>query len=173
MLAITFPTRTDEQFFEVLGDAIVSRELEFLHYQLNIDNYEDILRSLPREWPQRLQKLRGMTREDLAAHAPEEDHALAVDLTIADQLAHAVKVERHAQRIVKLVYDALVKRLPEWSRDSVIAAAAERHQRRVASAEKQGSVVNLTVTSEALKIIEMSEGAASRRFEASDVGLLS
>jgi len=161
MSSIAFPTRTSRQYLDAICDAIVGREHEFMHYQLNIDNYEDIIARLPSEWPAHLQQFRNpaLTREQLASHVPEEDHALVVDLFIRDQLAHAVKVERHAQRIVQVVYDSLVRKLPADQADKLIAEAADRHQRRVEASERQGNVINLNVTSEALKLLDVSDRA--------------
>lgn len=161
MTALTYTTRTQSQYLRIIADAVISRELEYQHYQLNIDNYEDIIQRLPSEWPEHLKQFRNpsLTREQLAAHVPEEDHALVVDLFIRDQLAHAVKVERHAQRIVKVVYDSLVRKLPPMQAERLIAEAAERHQRRVEASERQGNTINLTVTSEALKLLDVSDRA--------------
>lgn len=161
----TVLTITTTYRLDAIADAAIGREHETWHYDLNIRNYERVLARLPSEWPPDLMQFRGLTREELAARCPVDRHALAVDLTIRDQLYNAIRVEQHAKRIVEVIYEALVDQLPPDRAADLLHAASVRLEAKRAQAERVGGTLNVLIASPE----QISEQVAQKVIEARSI----
>ncbi len=116
-------TITEKQKKEHLVQAILLREKEIHHYQVNIDIYKSVLAKLPQEWP-----------EHLVTHRKSEHHAAVgkvsvdqvgelSDLLHRDRIAHLLNTELHEQRRSQMMYDALCDQFSD--KDELAAMLAE------------------------------------------------
>jgi hypothetical protein len=89
-------TITDQHRYETIATAVVQREHEIFHYQINIDNYTTMLAA---DW------------------SPEEQG-------YKDKIAALLVTEKAEQSKAKRVYDALKAQLPADQSETLIKAAA-------------------------------------------------
>jgi len=109
---------------DVVARAIVEREKEHHHYELNRLNYESLLAeleadpSVPKEWPENIRHCRGLDREKLAAALKDmpEDYLVAAKLQMRDKITHDLITNRTAAMMVEMVYRGLCKQLPQGPR---------------------------------------------------------
>ena len=71
-----------------------ARIAEVAQYEANIALYENILETLPTEWPERLLQHRGANKQhDVIADVDSADVELLAKLWYADECAKAIKTE--------------------------------------------------------------------------------
>lgn len=119
----------DEQD-DMLARALIDREKEHYHYELNRVNYESILTDmatsdLPAEWPDNIAKFKVLEGEALAAVLKGPDYDLAVKLKFRDrvQLLHATT--KAEQSKVEQVHAAIDKALPAGGRRDASVARVQ------------------------------------------------
>lgn len=109
----------------VVAEAIVGREQEIFHYDLNISNYELMLASLPEgDWPAELVQYQYSTLDNV----PDEFDQIVSDYQYRDRLRSLLKTERLERSKAARIYEALLARLPEADRSTLIAAAQAKLQ---------------------------------------------
>jgi hypothetical protein len=122
---MAFYTISDQKKYDTIAEAIVGREQEIFHYELNITNYEAMLAALPSDdWPQNLVQYQRATLDQV----PDEHDQTVTDYQYRDRLRLLVKTERLERSKSVKVYEALLAQLPEDQRESLIAAAHTRMQ---------------------------------------------
>lgn len=89
---------------------ILSREMEIAHYQLNIDNHTETLKTLPTdEWPADIVQYKNLrASEDIAKNVPEDKVSLVADYALRDHIKFLKTTEELEQRKSKLFYDGAV-----------------------------------------------------------------
>jgi hypothetical protein len=116
-------TINQQKKYETIAEAIVGREQEIFHYDLNISNYEAMLAALPEgEWPENLVQYRNSTLDQV----PDELDQRVTDYQYRDRLRLLVKTERLERSKSYKVYEALLSQLPEDQKETLIAAAQQR-----------------------------------------------
>lgn len=94
---------------------IANRELEVYGYQLNINNYEAILRNLLCVWCEDLIKFKGMTSEEIVKNVPEKDIQIVSDLVFRDKIETTLKIEKLEQSKAIHVLNALKSQLENYN----------------------------------------------------------
>jgi hypothetical protein len=85
-----------------------ARIAEVAQYQANIALYENILKTLPTEWPERLLQHRGAKNQhDAIASVDSVDVELLAKLWYADECAKAVKTETLEMTKAKSILNVL------------------------------------------------------------------
>lgn len=88
--------------------ALQARIAEVAQYEANIALYENILETLPTEWPERLLQHRGAKNQhDVVASVESADVELLAKLWYADECAKAVKTETLEMTKAKSILDVL------------------------------------------------------------------
>jgi len=108
---------TAEQHEATVRQNLQSREAEIYAYQLNINNFREMVKDLNRslrfvDWPDELLPFKGKSREQVAATAPPDQLNTIVDLQFRDELKQRLTVERMEQRKAKLALKFLATQLP-------------------------------------------------------------
>ena len=120
-----FYTINQQKHYEIVASAIVGRELELYHYDLNITNYEAMLLVLPQgDWPENLAQYQKMSAEGI----PHDVHDDVINYQYRDRLSLLLKTEKAERNKTYLVYQALLSQLPEDQKEALIAAAHEKIQ---------------------------------------------
>ena len=105
-----FYTINQQKHYEIVASAIVGRELELYHYDLNITNYEAMLLVLPQgDCPENLVQYQKMSAEEI----PHDVHDDVINYQYRDRLSLLLKTERTERNKTNLVYQALLSQLPE------------------------------------------------------------
>ena len=126
-----FFVRTADEADDSILEAIAGRERELSGYDLNEDNYADMMSEfsdLPAEWPQHLQAFRVKFSEDLAKALTGDDLALAQRLLFRDQLRVLMATNAFESSKSEAVYKSLLNRLPDGQRRA--AAIARRNAKQ-------------------------------------------
>jgi len=85
-----------------------ARIAEVEQYEANIALYENILETLPTEWPERLLQYRGAKKQhDVVADVDSADVELLAKLWYADECAKAVKTETLEMTKAKSILNVL------------------------------------------------------------------
>lgn len=87
---------------------ILDREIEIDNYQINIDNYLAILKSLPSEWTAELEQFKGMDSQQIVIQVPLESIDIVSDLIFYDKVSFLLRTEIIEQRKAKHIYNAIV-----------------------------------------------------------------
>lgn len=116
-------TITAEEKKAQLAQNIVYREREVHGYQANIDNYTQMLKTLPKEWPAALLQFKGMSTEQMIENVPLESLQAVIDLNFRDVIEKRVKAEMIEQRKSMHVYDAMVAQVDSAELPDMLAAA--------------------------------------------------
>ncbi len=124
-MTIENPTITDKEKQDVLIANIVAREREIHSYQVNIDNYNALLKALPSSWPDELVKFRGLNTQQIAANVPLEQLQAVADLVFSDQVANLLKTEMIEQGKAQHVYNALVSQVDPAALPGLLSAYVE------------------------------------------------
>jgi len=120
-----FYTISQQKHYETVAEAIVGREQEIYHYDLNITNYEAMLAALPADdWPENLAQYQRSTLDQV----PDEHDQTVSDYQYRDRLRLLLKTERLERSKSYRVYQALLAQLPADQRDTLIAEAHARMQ---------------------------------------------
>ena len=94
-----------------LRENIKNREIEIYSYQLNINNFEIILKTIPSEWPERLLDYKGLTSEQIVNNVHEDDMQTVSDLVFRDKMEITLKIEKLEQSKAIHVLNALKSQL--------------------------------------------------------------
>ena len=107
---------TTNEHLNNLVQAAYYRELEIYQYQINIDNYNVMLSSLPAdEWPMHLGMYVNTPIDQLPIAMTDQDVDLINDYQYRDRLRVAVRTERAEQSKATRVLDALKAQIgPEY-----------------------------------------------------------
>ena len=112
------------------ADAILAREDEVKHYQINIDNYTEILdefADLPASWPEALVQYRGLTVAQIQMLDVDDDTFTTVSrLQHRDRIRSLLRSEKAEQAKSVTVLNALKNRIPAERLDAALAAARQR-----------------------------------------------
>lgn len=112
------------------ADAILAREDEVKHYQINIDNYTEILATfadLPATWPDLLVQYRGLTVAQIQMLDVDDDtFTLVSRLQHRDRIRSLLRSEKAEQAKSVTVLNALKNRIPAERLESALAAARQR-----------------------------------------------
>ena len=95
-----------------LAMAIEMRENEVYQYQINVNNYEQMLSTcadLPVAWPANLLQYKGLSRDQLAATVENDDDLEIVSrLSFRDELKMRVRSEKIERNKVNMILASLV-----------------------------------------------------------------
>ena len=95
-----------------LAMAIEMRENEVYQYQINVNNYEQMLSTcadLPAAWPANLLQYKGLSRDQLAATVENDDDLEIVSrLSFRDELKMRVRSEKIERNKVNMILASLV-----------------------------------------------------------------
>jgi hypothetical protein len=120
---MTFYTITQTQTTDAIADAIVGREAEIFSYDMNITNYEIMLEALPTDaWPENLTQYQRTSLDQV----PDDLAVMVSDYQYRDRIRVLLKTERLERGKAHRIYQALLSRIPEQDRASVITAAQTR-----------------------------------------------
>lgn len=123
----TFHTITEQDNSDTIAENIVHREREVYHYDLNIENYEALLQTLPTEdWPEHLVQYQGKTADQI----PDEYDYICNQLNYRDRVRGLLKTERQELAKAEAVLNVLLEKIPENERETKIAAALQRIKAR-------------------------------------------
>jgi len=114
---------------------IVGREKEISGYQLNIDNYAEVLKTLPTdEWPIEIaiHKKLGHDVQALAENVPDADLPLVSDYAFRDRIVFLKKTEELEQRKSQLSYDGAIANVKAVSGDDDAALTTKIAAMKVA-----------------------------------------
>jgi hypothetical protein len=118
-----FYTINQTNVTNAIADAVVGREQELFSYDMNIVNYEIMLAGLPEgEWPENLAQYKRSTLDQV----PDQLDEIVNQYQYRDRIKMLLKTERLERTKSFKIYEALLSRIPEADRSSVIAAAQAR-----------------------------------------------
>jgi hypothetical protein len=118
-----FYTINQTNVTNAIADAVVGREQELFSYDMNIVNYEIMLADLPEgEWPENLAQYKRSTLDQV----PDQLDEIVNQYQYRDRIKMLLKTERLERSKSFKIYEALLSRIPEADRSSVIAAAQAR-----------------------------------------------
>jgi len=107
---------TQDRMDELIAAGVESREQELANYQLNIDNFNDMLAELdflPAEWPAHLAQYRGTKLSMVANELSEEDFDLLSDLQQRDHIRMLLRTTKAEQKKSQRAHNAILKRIPD------------------------------------------------------------
>lgn len=108
---------------ENIADNIIMRELELYSYDINIENYEEMLAGMTTaEWPEDLLQYRGKGADQI----PDDVEAIVNELNYRDRIRALLKTEKAERDKSLKVYESLLNKIPENSRQSEIDKAVTR-----------------------------------------------
>jgi hypothetical protein len=120
---MTFYTITQTQTTDAIADAIISREAEIFSYDMNIINYEIMLDTLPTDhWPENLAQYQRCSLEQV----PDDLVQMVSDYQYRDRIRVLLKTEKLERSKADRIYQALLSRIPEQDRATLITAAQAR-----------------------------------------------
>lgn len=126
-MAIEYKYLTQDEQDDIVAQALLAREKEHFHYQLNIDNYTTILASkeiaeLPKEWPENLLQYKNVYGEKLVEQVEDDSDLETVhQLQFRDLIQKRLKTEAIEQAKCEAAYKALDVKLPDTpQRDAAI-----------------------------------------------------
>lgn len=100
-----------------LAQSILMREQEVYQYQLNINNFEEMLAgmdaSLPAEWPESLLQYRSWDKDRLVATLDDAALETVTGLLFRDQLRMRIRTEKIEQRKAQMVLDSLKSKVAD------------------------------------------------------------
>jgi len=101
-------TITEKEHSKLVG--ILGRESEISHYQLNIDNHVETLKSLPQDdWPEDIAQYKKFkTTQKIAKNVPDADMQRVSDYSIRDHIKFLKKTEELEQRKAQAFYDGAI-----------------------------------------------------------------
>ena len=101
---------TDQEKETAKLTGILGREMEIAHYQHNIDNYAENLKTLPvDDWPAEIAEFKKLrAAEDIATKVPEDKVVLVATYALRDHIKFLKTTEELEQRKSKLFYDGAI-----------------------------------------------------------------
>ncbi len=117
-------TITTQDTLDTLAFNIVHREREVHQYQINIDNYTQMLSTLPLgEIPADISEFIDKPIEELPSILPLETVQLIADYQYRKRVQYLIRTEAIEQGKSKRVLDALKAQIPADQLDTLVAAA--------------------------------------------------
>jgi hypothetical protein len=105
---MAYETLNQDEIKIEIAMAIISREKELFSYQFNIDNYTNMLTSLPDDdWPTNIEMYRGVPTESLPDSMPIETVELINDYNYRDRLRYLIRTETIEKNKSQRILDAL------------------------------------------------------------------
>ena len=122
---MTLLTITQQDTINTLAVNAVHREREVHQYQINIDNYKQMLTALPTgEVPADIAQYINTQPDDLPIDMDLSDVMLISQYQYRDRLKKLLRTENIEQSKAKAVLDSLKAQLPADTRDQLILDAA-------------------------------------------------
>ena len=120
---MTFYTINQQDTDAAVAEAAVIREQEIFSYDMNIVNYEIMLEALPSgDWPDNLIQYKRSTLDVV----PDEYDQQVSEYQYRDRIRGLLKTERLEKSKAERIYQALISRIPEELRATVLLQAKER-----------------------------------------------
>ncbi len=120
---MNFYTITNEYQTNIIAEAIVAREQEIFFYDMNITNYTILLSTLPQDdWPQHLVQYKEVSLDQV----PDEYDEIVNDYQYRDRIKYLLKTEKTERNKSAKIYETLLSRLPENTRQEIILEAKQR-----------------------------------------------
>ena len=117
-------TITNQDTIDTLAINVVHREREVHQYQINIDNYTQMLASLPQgEAPAEIAQYMSTKTEELPFDVPLETVQAVSDYQYRDRIAYLIRTEAIEQGKAKRVLEALKAQIPADQLDTLVADA--------------------------------------------------
>jgi hypothetical protein len=121
-----YTTITTQDTLKVLAIAYVGREDEVHRYQINIDNYNIMVQSLPTDAvPEKLAPYLASDIKDLPVEFTDADVQLLEDYKFRNDLVSRIRSEKAEQSKAKRVLDAIKSQIPVDQFDALIAQAVQ------------------------------------------------
>lgn len=121
---MSFLTITPQDTINVLAVNVVHREQEVNQYQINIDNYTQMLSVLPTgQAPDDVAPYVNMESQNIPADVPLDIVMLAADYQYRDRIANLIRSEMIEQSKAKRVLDALKAQIPADQLETLVAEA--------------------------------------------------
>lgn len=112
-----------------LADQIVSRTYEVYQYDLNIQNYEAMLTTLPTdEWPDSIVDLKNMTDHEASFACPSDLVDILAQYQLRDRVQNLVKSEQVERAKAAAILSAVDAQLTGPNRDTALQAAITRRE---------------------------------------------
>lgn len=112
-----------------IADQIVSRTHEQYQYDLNIQNYETLLATLPQdEWPADLAGLKGMPDHEAAFACPPDRVDELSQYLLRDRIGNLIKSEKVERAKVAAILAVIDAQLVGPGRDAALQAAINRRE---------------------------------------------
>ena len=122
---MTLLTITEQDTINTLAVNAVHREREVHQYQINIDNYNQMLTALPTgDVPADIAQYLNTQPDDLPIDMDIDDVMLISQYQYRDRLKKLLRTENIEQSKAKAVLDSLKAQLPADTRDQLILDAA-------------------------------------------------
>lgn len=122
-----FLTITETNNSDTIAENIVHREREVYQYDLNIENYEALLLTLPTdEWPEHLVQYQGKSADQI----PDEYDDICNQLNYRDRVRKLLKTEKQELAKAEQILGVLMSKIPENELETAVQAALLRIQER-------------------------------------------
>ena len=119
---------SNQKRIEDLADNIVARTYEVYHYDTNIQNYEALLASYPIEWPEHLERFKGMDPHQAAAECDPNFIDELADCQQAERVSYLIKTEKVERAKAAAILDVLKAQMPDDVEEEAITAAIARRE---------------------------------------------
>lgn len=117
-------TINPQDTIDALAMNVVHREREVHQYQINIDNYTQMLAALPQgEVPADLAPYMDTPTEELPSFIPLETFQLIADYQYRKRITYLIRTEAIEQSKAKRVLDALKAQIPADQLETLVADA--------------------------------------------------
>jgi len=121
---MTYLTITPQDTLDILATNVVSREQEVHSYQINIDNYQVLLMSLPQdECPAHLTQYLGTPTSQLPGDMSFEDVRLISDYQYRNLISGLIRTEFIEQNKAQRILNALKSQIPVDQLETLVAGA--------------------------------------------------
>lgn len=124
---------TSEQRIADIANAVVGRTHEVYGYSMNVTNYQQMLMTLPTEWPAHLEQYRQMEPHAAAVACPNEYLEELALLQQGERVSALLSTEIVERAKAQNILDALLTQLPAEGGDDAIAAAIARREAALAN----------------------------------------
>lgn len=116
-----------------LAEAALAREQELFYYDLNIDNYKFALEKLPKDpWPDHLLQYKNNDHSTINLDVIEEVGIYQY----RDHLEVLIKTNNVEKLKCKLIYDALLDKIPVEIREQYFKNAYQKFQNQLINSNK-------------------------------------
>lgn len=119
-----FLSITPQDTLTSLVEQLLYREKEVHQYQINIDNYNQMLSTLPQgAIPDELASYASTPAEELPPEFPIETVQLLADYQWRDRVSYLIRTENIEQNKSKRILESLKAQIPSDQLDALVAAA--------------------------------------------------